>query len=111
MLGDRLAQPTHLVESSYASALTYESGEAPFDDPYLPSPKRVDAVLVTSGVRSCNHIKTAVAARDEEDCWNARLDRASTTTFAGRLIPLRLTAPNASSIRLWRVASTASARE
>lgn len=49
MLGDRLAQPTHPVESSYASALTYESGEAPFDDPYLPSPTRVDAVLVGAG--------------------------------------------------------------
>jgi hypothetical protein len=49
MLGDRLAQPTQIIDSSYSSALTYHSSTDPFDDPALPALTRVDAVLVGAG--------------------------------------------------------------
>lgn len=49
MLGNRLAQPTHIIESSYSSTLTYKSSTEPFDDPELASPARIEAVLVGAG--------------------------------------------------------------
>lgn len=49
ILGERLAQPAHIIESSYSSALTYESGADPLDDPVLPAATDVAAVIVGAG--------------------------------------------------------------
>jgi hypothetical protein len=48
LLADLLPRAT-TIESSYWSALTYEKGEQVFDDPNLPVPTRVEAVLVGAG--------------------------------------------------------------
>ena len=49
VLGERLAQPAQVIESSYSSALSYQSGTDPLVDPTLPAAIAVEAVLVGAG--------------------------------------------------------------
>ena len=48
-LAEYLAWTPRLLESSYASALTYESKSEPLDDPDVPAPAALDALLVGAG--------------------------------------------------------------
>lgn len=48
-LRDHLAWTPRLIESNYASALTYTSSDEPFDEPDLTAPRSIDALLVGAG--------------------------------------------------------------
>jgi len=48
-LRHRLARAAFIIESSYSSALTLEAGSGPIDEPDLPPPVEVVAVLVGAG--------------------------------------------------------------
>ena len=46
---ERLARPPFFIESAYSSALTLEAGDDPIDEPDLPPPTQLNAVLVGAG--------------------------------------------------------------